>query len=147
MPDKVYADFESDQDVEQPFLEPTGVKRRLVRKSLSWKTVSLIQWLVICGFCYVSTTLYSRVHIINAENAERVFCKPHSSVSCLILVRTDALVAPAQHLIHNENVVFTSGFGRSKTKYMGPPTPDNEEAWSDLYNCKRLHFHSFSNRS
>lgn len=44
--------------------------------------------------------------------------------------------APAIPAISYEDVVTTSGFGRDISPYMGKPTPEKDELWRDLYNCK-----------
>ncbi|THC87813.1 hypothetical protein EYZ11_012739 [Aspergillus tanneri] len=44
----------------------------------------------------------------------------------------DELYSPARDVIRYKTTVFDSGFER-KTKYMGPPTEENEQAWEDLY--------------
>lgn len=44
--------------------------------------------------------------------------------------------APAQHVVHNEEVVFTSGFGLERSEYIGPPSPERDALWDSLYNCQ-----------
>ncbi|EAU31769.1 predicted protein [Aspergillus terreus NIH2624] len=41
---------------------------------------------------------------------------------------------PVQHLIRHRNVVYVAGFGSELSEYQGPPSPENNAAWSDLYN-------------
>ncbi|KYK56496.1 uncharacterized protein DCS_03496 [Drechmeria coniospora] len=41
--------------------------------------------------------------------------------------------SPAMDVIRHKNVVFTSGFGSERTAYQGPPTPERDALWDDLY--------------
>ncbi|KAI9146893.1 Oxidase ustYa [Paramyrothecium foliicola] len=45
----------------------------------------------------------------------------------------DEIYSPATELIRHKNVVFTAGFGRERTGYQGPPTPERDALWDDLY--------------
>ncbi|KAF9525197.1 hypothetical protein CPB83DRAFT_732891, partial [Crepidotus variabilis] len=40
--------------------------------------------------------------------------------------------APVQHLVKPQNVFFSSGYDNPSI-YQGPPTPERERAWKDLY--------------
>lgn len=48
------------------------------------------------------------------------------------------MIAPVQHLIRHRNVVYVAGFGSELSEYQGPPSPENNAAWSDLYNCTSI---------
>jgi len=52
---------------------------------------------------------------------------------------TDKLqyLAPAQNVIRYKNVVFSPSFKPHLTRYQGPPSPETDDAWRELYNCKR----------
>lgn len=39
-------------------------------------------------------------------------------------------------MVSYENRVFTSGFGHERTEYQGPPSPERNALWDDLYGCK-----------
>ncbi|OJJ42007.1 hypothetical protein ASPZODRAFT_2129235 [Penicilliopsis zonata CBS 506.65] len=41
--------------------------------------------------------------------------------------------SPAQQEISYRTVVFTSGFGSGRTIYQGPPSPERDAAWNELY--------------
>jgi len=43
--------------------------------------------------------------------------------------------APAQAVIEYETRVFHEGFGKDRTIYQMPPSPEVDAAWEDLYNC------------
>jgi hypothetical protein len=51
--------------------------------------------------------------------------------SPIVLKATTA--APAQHVVEIEFQKFQEGFGWDKSKYQGPPSPELDAAWSDLY--------------
>jgi hypothetical protein len=51
----------------------------------------------------------------------------------LTMANSSALLAPAQDAIEYHTVVFSSSFGKKKTKYQGPPTDEVDDSWSDLY--------------
>ncbi|PYH93997.1 hypothetical protein BO71DRAFT_326381, partial [Aspergillus ellipticus CBS 707.79] len=40
---------------------------------------------------------------------------------------------PVDHLVTYKDVVFTSGLLEGRTSYQGPPTPERDAAWEDLY--------------
>ncbi|KAF5981295.1 hypothetical protein FBULB1_4861 [Fusarium bulbicola] len=44
----------------------------------------------------------------------------------------DALT-PVEELVQYKNLVFTTGFGSERTPYQGPPTPERDALWDDLY--------------
>ncbi|KAE9987416.1 hypothetical protein EG328_002772 [Venturia inaequalis] len=44
--------------------------------------------------------------------------------------------SPAKSVVSYENRVFTSGFGHERTEYQGPPSPERNALWDDLYGCK-----------
>lgn len=46
------------------------------------------------------------------------------------------IAAPVKDLIRHKNVVFTAGFGRERSVYQGPPTPETDAEWDDLYSCE-----------
>ncbi|KAF8863089.1 hypothetical protein BDZ45DRAFT_584496, partial [Acephala macrosclerotiorum] len=46
--------------------------------------------------------------------------------------------ALAHDAIEYETVVFASSFGKSKTPYQGPPSPEVDELWNALYNAPRI---------
>ncbi|WQF89969.1 Putative mycotoxin biosynthesis protein UstYa [Colletotrichum destructivum] len=41
--------------------------------------------------------------------------------------------SPVASIAGHKNVVFTSGIGDRRTPYMGPPSPEREDLWNDLY--------------
>ncbi|KAJ8091063.1 hypothetical protein PM082_024673 [Marasmius tenuissimus] len=43
------------------------------------------------------------------------------------------LYSPVNHLIEHEVVTFHSGINGDTTKYMGPPSPEVDAAWDELY--------------
>ncbi|TDZ18285.1 Cyclochlorotine biosynthesis protein O [Colletotrichum orbiculare MAFF 240422] len=45
----------------------------------------------------------------------------------------DFVYSPVLDILENQNVVFTTGFNDGRTAYMGPPTPEREALWNDLY--------------
>ncbi|VTT64839.1 unnamed protein product [Fusarium fujikuroi] len=52
----------------------------------------------------------------------------HSNV-----VFKDHVYSPVEELVHYKNLVFTTGFGSERTPYQGPPTPERDALWDDLY--------------
>ncbi|KAG8627509.1 hypothetical protein KVT40_004992 [Elsinoe batatas] len=44
------------------------------------------------------------------------------------------LSAPAQSAVEYKPIVYSSGFGIEKSPFQGPPSDENNELWSDLYN-------------
>lgn len=60
-------------------------------------------------------------------------------------------IAPAWSAIRYKNVVSTTAIGNDRSPYQGQPTSENNQLWTDLYNCKtaselflvnRVHVHS-----
>ncbi|TKW55738.1 hypothetical protein CTA1_10646 [Colletotrichum tanaceti] len=43
------------------------------------------------------------------------------------------MASPVLEILEYDNVVFTTGFDGGRTAYMGPPTPEREALWDDLY--------------
>ncbi|KIW99560.1 uncharacterized protein Z518_11299 [Rhinocladiella mackenziei CBS 650.93] len=41
--------------------------------------------------------------------------------------------SPAQNAVQYHDIVYTSGFGAELSEYQGPPSPESDQAWSDLY--------------
>ncbi|KAF5242484.1 hypothetical protein FANTH_8650 [Fusarium anthophilum] len=41
--------------------------------------------------------------------------------------------SPVEELVQYKNLVFTTGFGSERTPYQGPPTPERDALWDDLY--------------
>ena len=63
-----------------------------------------------------------------------VFC-----ISSLLLIHCPLayiMTAPAQDIIRYKEVGFSSGFPPYLNEYQGPPSPEINKAWRDLYNCK-----------
>lgn len=48
--------------------------------------------------------------------------------------KSPSIIAPAQHSVEHQIVVFDSNFGDDTTIYQGPPTDAVDAAWEDLYN-------------
>jgi len=44
--------------------------------------------------------------------------------------------APAQDAVEYETRVFHEGFGKDKSIYQQPPSPEVDKAWDELYNCE-----------
>jgi hypothetical protein len=49
------------------------------------------------------------------------------------MINLYSFVAPAKDAIEYHTVVFSSSFGKKKTKYQGPPTDKVDALWSGLY--------------
>ncbi|GFF41230.1 hypothetical protein IFM51744_04735 [Aspergillus udagawae] len=47
----------------------------------------------------------------------------------------DEIYSPAQHIVRYHNIAFNPANPKSKSKYMGPPTDENNKAWRDLYDA------------
>ncbi|RBR09849.1 hypothetical protein FVER53590_13633 [Fusarium verticillioides] len=45
----------------------------------------------------------------------------------------DHVYSPVEELVQYKNLVFTTGFGSERTPYQGPPTPERDALWDDLY--------------
>ncbi|KAJ8093875.1 hypothetical protein PM082_009742 [Marasmius tenuissimus] len=45
------------------------------------------------------------------------------------------LYSPANHLIEHQVTTFHSAIQGDMTEYMGPPSPEVDNAWDDLYKC------------
>lgn len=48
--------------------------------------------------------------------------------------KSPCIIAPAQHSVEHQIVLFDSNFGDDTTIYQGPPTDAVDAAWEDLYN-------------
>ncbi|QDS73728.1 hypothetical protein FKW77_003913 [Venturia effusa] len=46
----------------------------------------------------------------------------------------------SRSVVSYENRVFTSGFGLERTEYQGPPSPERNALWDDLYGCDPGHY-------
>lgn len=70
---------------------------------------------------------------------EEVYCKFKQAGGLFMLFEVaHKFPAPAISAIQYKNIVFTSGFGQERTEYQGPPTPERNALWDDLYGCKCL---------
>ena len=139
MSNRVYYDIDDADEAKQPFLGNLLASRHPSRLSLPWKIVLSLHWIAISILCFLTFTFYKQSQRTNASITEELYCE----FLCLVILQhqiNNVTSAPAQHVIRSENIVFTSGFGRGRTKYMGEPNPQNDAAWSDLYNCQYCHW-------
>ncbi|KAI5927173.1 hypothetical protein F4810DRAFT_707123 [Camillea tinctor] len=108
----------SDRDsVDEPFL-PQKEKGKTVSINEYKKLRRLLYY---SGFIIVSLTVACIILAVKLEHtgytpffAERVY-------------------SPVEDIIRYENVVFSTGFGHERTEYQGPPTPERDALWDDLY--------------
>ncbi|PSS12323.1 hypothetical protein M430DRAFT_21419 [Amorphotheca resinae ATCC 22711] len=49
--------------------------------------------------------------------------------------RDQGIYSPAQDEIEYKTVIFSSAFGKHKSKYQGPPTDEVDALWDELYNA------------
>ena len=138
-----YCDVADSSEAEEYLLGPATAINKPWGRSLSWIGTLILHWTAIAALCLLSLALYAQVREINSEIAERVYCRSLTPEILVLLWLINVPPAPAQHLVRHENIVFTNGFGRGRTEYMGEPTAENEAAWSDLYNCGSPQNHPF----
>lgn len=106
------------QDEADVGLLQSGARYRLP-KPRSAKTIIRLQWIVIA---FLSITVLLSSFGINK----------HSFTA--VNEFNDHVFSPVQHLLRYRNVVYVAGFGTELSEYQGAPSPENDAAWSDLYN-------------
>jgi hypothetical protein len=107
------------------------------RKLRSWKTVAVVQSLLV-GVLIAAVALVGLQSVeLAGHYDERLYCEMYSSKS--VRNSLNLRLAPAQDVLRRKDIVFTNGFGRGRTAYMGPPSPERDQAWEDLYQCKSIH--------
>ncbi|KAK2749650.1 hypothetical protein FQN57_005872 [Myotisia sp. PD_48] len=75
------------------------------------------QWIVI-----LALVLSHVVFGLSRYRCDRRYCFP-----------TDHVYSPAQDVISYKSYNFQGGFDEQRTKYQGPPSPEVDSAWKDLY--------------
>ncbi|KAL0564193.1 hypothetical protein V5O48_017862 [Marasmius crinis-equi] len=98
----------------EPRSIPNGVLHRRARR---WKFERLVIYLL------VATNVISLLSFFGVWMQR----KPISSSE------QQLLYSPANHLLEQEVVTFHSAVHNDTTEYMGPPSPEVDQAWDDLY--------------
>ncbi|KAK3998065.1 hypothetical protein QBC44DRAFT_386294 [Cladorrhinum sp. PSN332] len=108
--------FEDMESSLHPFLDNDGARRALRHIPNSGNAHKSL--LFAAGICMLALTAWLAV-----------LSSQVSQCSC-----NDAAYSPAGHVLRYRDVVFDSGFGLERTNYQGPPTPERDALWEDLYN-------------
>lgn len=108
----------AEDSVSEPFL-PTmkttaGCDRRRIRK------LEVLVYALASGILFLSLLVLKLLWAVPAQSSTR---------------NEGQIYSPAEHLIRNKyvEVVFSSGFGTERTAYQGPPSPERNALWDDLY--------------
>jgi hypothetical protein len=123
---------------DEPFLDESGVTLSSGYQVRRLKCLLCISWASASVLAIALVVLLTRLRYTTSTAIlnDEVYCTLIRFKYSLIEPLSDPVIAPAQGLIKYKNVVFTSGFGHERTEYQGPPTPERDGLWDELYGCK-----------
>lgn len=133
-------DLDADHSAKEPFLPATEISipcdRSRIRKLQTLVYTLALTTLLLSIICL--TLLWAPKAQSSTPKKGHVYCKSGLGMVTGLELYTHMLPAPAEHLIRNKyvEVVFSSGFGMERTEYQGPPSPERNALWDDLYGCK-----------
>ncbi|KAK8139507.1 hypothetical protein PG984_002887 [Apiospora sp. TS-2023a] len=111
--------FEGDQEtLDEPFLHSTGrgIHDATVSENKKLRRTNLVCTILTLGLAFICLALSAALW---------------PTTSCQ--TSANEIYSPAKDFIQYKNVVFTAGFGRERSPYQGPPTPERDAQWDDLY--------------
>jgi hypothetical protein len=101
------------------------------------RKVLVAQWVAILFLCSVILVGSLPIWKINKYYVpDEIYCELATSTDELTEGFILMNIAPAQHIVRYHNIAFNPANPKSKSKYMGPPTDENNKAWRDLYDGK-----------
>jgi len=143
--DSLHSGLESEVEIEETYFKHLCNTHNSCHRVLlaAFICIPWIVSIILAATLYITSISAERCHESNQVDkglfpqilyCELCFCNKQRR---MLLGANTKIIAPAQHVLKYETNKFHEGFGWDTSIYQGPPSPELDAAWGELYQgCK-----------